>query len=193
MPLRKTPRPPIMPDKGRSRAGATPRSIWPTFTPAPACKACRAGRSRRCAWSATSSPIRAWAAKPTAPGLDGPWDIKSVLGTVPVCEDGSARFRVPAYTPIALQPLDGEGKAVQLMRSWFTAMPGEVVSCVGCHEKQNTAPPARPTHGRLPTAAGDPPWYGPARGFDFRREVQPVLDKHCIGCHDGAARRRCRI
>jgi hypothetical protein len=24
------------------------------------------------------------------------------------------------------------GQAVQLMRSWFTAMPGEVVSCTGC-------------------------------------------------------------
>ncbi len=29
------------------------------------------------------------------------------------------------------------------------------------------------------------PWYGPARGFDFAREVQPVLDQHCVGCHDG--------
>ena len=29
------------------------------------------------------------------------------------------------------------------------------------------------------------PWYGPARGFDFEREVQPVLDKYCVTCHDG--------
>ena len=59
-------------------------------------------------------------------GMDGPWDIKRVLGTVPVEEDGSAIFRVPANTPISVQPLDAEGKALQLMRSWFTAMPGEV-------------------------------------------------------------------
>jgi hypothetical protein len=32
------------------------------------------------------------------------------------------------------------------------------------------------------------PWRGPARGFDFEREVQPVLDRHCIECHDGAPR-----
>jgi len=69
-----------------------------------------------------------------AVGMDGPWDIKRVLGTVPVEPDGSALFRVPAYTPIAVQPLDENGQALQLMRSWFTAMPGEVVSCTGCHE-----------------------------------------------------------
>ena len=94
-------------------------------------------------------------------------------------------FRVPANTPVAVQPLDAEGKAVQLMRSWFTAMPGEVVSCVGCHES-----PAEATPRQLATAARQQPcdiepWYGPARGFDFAREVQPVLNKYCLSCHDG--------
>ena len=70
---------------------------------------------------------------------------KQVLGTVPVEADGSAHFRVPAYTPIAVQPLDEDGRAVQLMRSWFTAMPGEVLSCVGCHERQNEGPPSKYT------------------------------------------------
>ena len=32
-------------------------------------------------------------------GMDGPWDIKRVLGTVPVCEDGSARFASPPTRP----------------------------------------------------------------------------------------------
>jgi len=127
-------------------------------------------------------------AEPYSIGLDGPWDPKLVLGTVPVREDGSARFRVPACTPIALQPLDADGKAVQLMRSWLTVMPGEVVSCAGCHEKQNTAPPVARS-----IAAGRPPdeiepWHGPPRGFAFRREVQPVLDRYCVSCHDGKPR-----
>ncbi len=117
-------------------------------------------------------------------GLDGPWDIKRILGTVPVRADGSACFRVPANTPISLQPLDDRGQAVQRMRSWFTAMGGEAVTCVGCHEPQAEAPPATPT---LSALADEPaeiaPWYGPPRGFDFRREVQPVLDRYCIGCH----------
>ena len=32
-------------------------------------------------------------------GVDGPWDVKRILGTVPVEADGSAMFRVPANTP----------------------------------------------------------------------------------------------
>ena len=69
-------------------------------------------------------------------GMDGPWEPKRVLGTVPVEPDGSAYFRVPANTPISVQPLDGEGKAIQLMRSWFTAMPGEKVSGGGIRNRR---------------------------------------------------------
>jgi formylglycine-generating enzyme required for sulfatase activity len=118
-------------------------------------------------------------------GMDGPWDMKRVLGTVPVEADGSALFRVPAYTPIAVQPLDENGEALQIMRSWFTAMPGEVLSCVGCHEKQNTGTPNRATLAGRGRPSEIAPWHGPVRGFNFQREVQPVLDKHCARCHDG--------
>jgi len=119
-------------------------------------------------------------------GMDGPWDIKRVLGTVPVEADGSAHFRVPANTPIAVQPLDADGQALQLMRSWFTAMPGETLSCAGCHESQNGTVPNRATIASAKPPAEIEPWYGPARGFAFAREVQPVLDRHCVACHDGS-------
>ena len=118
-------------------------------------------------------------------GMDGPWDPKRILGTVPVEADGSALFRVPANTPISVQPLDAEGKALQLMRSWMTAMPGETLSCVGCHEPQNSSPPARHTLALTRPPAEIEPWRGPARGFSYPREVQPVIDKYCISCHDG--------
>ena len=117
-------------------------------------------------------------------GMDGPWDIKRVLGTVPVEADGSANFVIPANTPVSIQPLDEEGKALQVMRSWMTAMPGEVLSCVGCHEKQNTAPPSQQTLAAQRKPSSITPWYGPTRGFSFQREVQPVLDQHCLSCHD---------
>jgi hypothetical protein len=118
-------------------------------------------------------------------GLDGPWDIKEVLGTVPVEEDGSAFFTVPANTPISIQPLDDNNCAVALMRSWTTAMPGEKQSCVGCHEKQGHS-----ATNINPIAAQKKPrninsWYGPRRGFSFKRELQPVLDAYCIDCHNG--------
>jgi len=119
-------------------------------------------------------------------GYGGPWEVMQIIGTVPVEQDGSASFHVPANTPISLQVLDKEGKAVQLMRSWFTAMPGEKISCIGCHETPMDVPGNTPNI----SAQGPPreisPWYGPVRGFDFEREVQPVLNKYCVSCHDGS-------
>ena len=76
-------------------------------------------------------------------GVNAGWDVKRILGTAKVEADGSACFQIPANTPVSLQPLDDEGRAVQLMRSWLVGMPGERVSCVGCHEKRAEAPPAQ--------------------------------------------------
>lgn len=118
-------------------------------------------------------------------GIQSGWDIKRLLGTVPVEEDGSAIFKVPANTPISIQPLDKDGVAVQWMRSWVTGQPGEVVSCIGCHEDQNkTVIPKRVMASRkVPTALTQP--EGGTRSFTFDLEVQPILDRACIACHNG--------
>ncbi|MCK5834097.1 MAG: SUMF1/EgtB/PvdO family nonheme iron enzyme [Lentisphaeria bacterium] len=118
-------------------------------------------------------------------GLEGPWDVRNILGTVDVHPDGSVMFKVPANRPLAIQPLDGNGRALQQMRSWLTVMPGETLACVGCHEDINTATPVRRNKASTLPPQKIKPWYGPARGFSFEREVQPVLDRRCIGCHDG--------
>jgi hypothetical protein len=114
------------------------------------------------------------------------WDVKKVLGTTPVYDDGSAMFTVPARTPVYFQLLDAKNHVVQSMRSWSTLQPGETFACVGCHEaKGETASP----EGGVTTAVRRgaralEPFYGPPRGFSFPREIQPIFDKHCIGCHD---------
>jgi formylglycine-generating enzyme required for sulfatase activity len=74
------------------------------------------------------------------------------------------------------------------MRSWMTAMPGETLSCGGCHEPRNATPAVKSTLALGKKPAEIRPWYGPARGFSFRGEVQPVLDRHCVGCHNGRPR-----
>lgn len=117
-------------------------------------------------------------------GIQTGWDVKRILGTVPVEEDGSAIFKIPANTPISLQPLDVNGRAMQLMRSWFTGMPGEVVSCVGCHENQNSLPPVRPTIASRKLPDNIDPFYGEVRPFTFDNEIQPLLDRKCIVCHN---------
>lgn len=121
----------------------------------------------------------------TPPAIShGTWDVKHVLGTTPVEADGSAWVRVPARMPLYLQALDEQGQALATMRSWTTLMPGETQSCVGCHESPNTVPP---NQGRsLATIAGErelEPFYGPARGFSFAQEIQPILDRQCVSCH----------
>ena len=117
---------------------------------------------------------------------NGAWDVKTVLGEARVYEDGSALFTVPARTPVYFQALDERGCAVQTMRSWSTLQPGEYFSCVGCHESKNTAPPTE-NHGfsMAMKAGAQPlePFFGPPRGFSFAREIQPILDRHCIRCH----------
>ncbi|MCC8155201.1 MAG: SUMF1/EgtB/PvdO family nonheme iron enzyme [Tannerellaceae bacterium] len=121
----------------------------------------------------------------TAQGIQSGWDIKRLLGTVPVEEDGSVIFKIPANTPISIQPLDENGAAVQWMRSWFTGMPGEVVSCIGCHEDQNQIPiPKRVIASQKAPVALTMP-EGGVRSFTFDLEVQPVLDRACVACHTG--------
>jgi hypothetical protein len=122
---------------------------------------------------------------PIAAG-NGSWDVKRVLGDAKVYADGSAFFTVPAQTPVYFQAIDDKGLAAQTMRSWSTLQPGEAFSCVGCHEKKGEAPTESPSTQAL--AAGPQPlqeFHGPARGFSFQKEVQPILDEHCISCHDG--------
>ncbi|MHC4665492.1 MAG: HzsA-related protein [Planctomycetota bacterium] len=109
---------------------------------------------------------------------------KFVLGTVPVEADGSAYFRVPSGIPVFFQVLDGEGMAVQTMRSLTYVQPGQTLGCVGCHESREHAPPvgARPAAWRREASrlTPGPPGTWPLR---FDGLVQPVLDKLCVRCH----------
>jgi len=112
---------------------------------------------------------------------------KCVLGTVPVEEDGSAYFRVPAGVILFFQALDSRGIAVQTMRSATHVQAGQTLSCIGCHEHRQQAPPAATisASGRSPspiTPGPDGSW--PLR---FDRLVQPVLSARCVSCHSPGA------
>ena len=119
-----------------------------------------------------------------AQGIQSGWDIKRNLGEVDVEADGSAMFKIPANTPVSFQPLDREGRAIQWMRSWVTGMPGEVLSCVGCHEDQNSMPITKRAiaSNKAPAKLQTP--EGGVRSFTFDLEIQPILDRNCIACHN---------
>jgi len=109
---------------------------------------------------------------------------KRILGTVPVEPDGSAYFRVPADRFVYFQLLDGNGMMVQSMRSGTIARPGEVQGCIGCHEDRGQSVPQAPALAVTREPGELTGWHGPAREFSYRTEVQPVLDRYCLSCHD---------
>ena len=83
--------------------------------------------------------LHPWGGHQTSPCAinNGSYDVKHVLGTVDVEEDGSCCFDCPSRVPVYFQMLDEEGRMVQNMRSWTMVLPGESVSCVGCHEDKH--------------------------------------------------------
>lgn len=120
-------------------------------------------------------------------GLAGEENARAILGTVPIEADGSAHFLVPANKKILFQAIDRDGFARRTMRSSTYVQPGEVTSCIGCHEYGTTThlPPAtRPLAMRRPPSPIDPGILG-GRPFSFIEIVQPVLDRHCVACHNG--------
>jgi hypothetical protein len=73
------------------------------------------------------------------------------------------------------------------MRSVVQLQPGEQRSCIGCHDDR-VATPGRHAGQSLAGPAApltSPPWG--AVPFDYQRVVQPVLDTHCVRCHDARA------
>ena len=120
----------------------------------------------------------------------GSFTMERIVGTVPVHEDGSAHFKLQADTPYLFIALDDKGSAVQKMKSFTSVVPGEVVSCIGCHEKRSQAPS---NFGQIPMAmtreANFPqPVSGIPSVMDFPRDIQPILDKNCVKCHDPGKR-----
>jgi hypothetical protein len=112
---------------------------------------------------------------------------RAVLGTVPVEADGSVHFTIPAGKEVYFQVLDEKGLAVTSMRSGTHFQAGERTVCQGCHEPKYgvaTSPSRKVTMAmkRAPSKLkADVDGTSP---FSYPRLVQPVLDKHCVKCHE---------
>jgi hypothetical protein len=114
------------------------------------------------------------------------WTPIRILGDVPVEKDGSAHFEVPADTAVYFQLLDANRMELRRMRSFISFQPGEKRACVGCHETRGiTAHSAAPSlAASLPPRPLIPPPWGD-RPVSFLRDIQPILDAHCVQCHGG--------
>ncbi len=114
------------------------------------------------------------------------WTPIRILGDVPVEADGSAHFRVPPDRAVYFQLLDENRMELRRMRSFISFQPGEQRACAGCHESRGVAP--RPCADPLAAALPPPtpllpPWGD--RPVSFLRDIQPILDRHCVVCHSG--------
>jgi cytochrome c553 len=117
----------------------------------------------------------------------GSFSLPRLLGWVPVEPDGSAYFRAPALKALFFVAVDADGRAVKRMQSFMQVMPGERQGCVGCHERKtaNTVRRAKPVSKAL--ARGPSEIDPEGRLFDvadFPRDMQPVLDRACVKCHN---------
>jgi hypothetical protein len=117
----------------------------------------------------------------------GTFTLERILGTVPIEKDGSAFMELPANRPVFFIALDEKDNAVKRMQSFTSVAPGEMSSCLGCHEDRTNTPVS--TSRLTPLAARKPahkpePIKGIPQLFDFPRDIQPILDRHCVECHN---------
>jgi hypothetical protein len=116
----------------------------------------------------------------------GTFTLERIVGTVPVEEDGSAYMELPALRSFFFVALDEEDRAVKRMQSFLTVMPGETTTCVGCHEQRTQTPAyhfADTTAMRRSASRVEKIEHVPDV-IDFPRDVQPILEKHCVECHN---------
>jgi hypothetical protein len=118
--------------------------------------------------------------------LGGTFTLARILGTVPVAEDGSAFFEVPALRSLFFVALDENDRSVKRMQSFVTVQPGETTGCVGCHEQRTQTLPAFSALSLVNLRRPDriEPIDDVPAPLDFPRDIQPILDRHCVGCHN---------
>lgn len=118
----------------------------------------------------------------------GTFMLERVLGTVPVEADGSAFFEVPAGRPVLFVALDADNMSVKRMQSFTNVMPGETLGCAGCHEQRAQSPVSSAASNTVMALKRAPSRIEAFEGLpdviDFRRHIQPILNEHCVSCHN---------
>ncbi len=117
--------------------------------------------------------------------IGGTFTLARILGTVPVEPDGSAYMELPALRSLFFVALDENDLSVKRMQSFVTLQPGERAGCVGCHEQRSRVPGIRTDLMALRREATPlTPITDVPDVLDFPRDIQPILDRHCVKCHN---------
>ncbi len=117
-------------------------------------------------------------------------------GVVPVEQDGSAYFTVPAGRSVFFQALDENFQEIQRERTYVNYQPGEIRSCTGCHGESGHVVP--PVGAEAPRALRRPPSAPMPQPCDlvenggtglagqvihYPTDIQPIFDAKCVSCH----------
>ena len=136
--------------------------------------------------------------------------LKRVVGEVPVFADGSVMARVPSNTPMIIQSVNADGMVLRQEARHYYFAPNETFSispspsetfqsCAACMgsldgNPKNLFGPINLFVGQglvkaIAAAADLPPAMGlkyeDRQTIDFLRDIQPLLDRHCVACHRG--------
>lgn len=138
---------------------------------------------------------------------------KLIVGEVPLEQDSSLYLEVVPNVAWIVQALDKDKRALYTLQRQFFTQPGErftfsiprskfVSSCGGCHGSLTTdpmesiGPPDIVTEASKVMATWNPQEQRrrvpAARGakltdyisIDFFKDIQPLLERHCVACHD---------
>ncbi len=185
-PLRARPREPVIPPRSDFKK-ATGRLILQDVYAGRNMAGVKRGEIKKLLVLETLSKPVNYSGKMPPISFGGTYMLERIVGTVPVEPDGSAYMEVPALRSLFFVALDENGNSVKRMHSFLAVMPGETTSCVGCHEQRQKAPVSTDT-ASLQALRRAPSPVKPIAGipdvFDYPRDIQPILDRHCIECHD---------
>jgi hypothetical protein len=121
--------------------------------------------------------------------------------------DTSFLAKIPADTPFTFQMLDRNGCVLTMAQTWHQLRPGEMrADCGGCHahsqqplafDQTAASQPSYPLWDlvtRTPMltqdASGNPAVRddpAPVVDVEFYRDIRPILQRSCAGCHSTAA------
>jgi hypothetical protein len=121
--------------------------------------------------------------------------------------DTSVLAKIVADTPFTFQTLDRNGMVLNMAQTWHQVRPGEMrADCGGCHAHSQqplafaTTAAARPGYPVFDLGKVTPLLTRDAQGqpslrvenarvvdVEFLRDVRPILQARCVGCHQGAS------
>lgn len=120
-------------------------------------------------------------------GNEASWDVKRIHGTVPVeprrlGDVQGACEQADSHTA-ARRRGQGAGADAQLVYGHARRNP----KLRGRHEGQGMTPSTAPAMAARKRPSEIKQFIAPVRGYSFVRDVQPVLDQYCAGCHNPKA------